>query len=208
VAAQLRGNIAAGPEQGKVLETSSRERIVRAAAQLFAMKGYHATGIAELLEATGLSRGTLYYHVENKETLLFEISRDQVNHMNSVAAEIMECGGSAVDRLRRLARSLLRNISDHHAEWVVFFREFNVLVGDHRDEILQARNSYESTWRRVLEEGIQAGEFVGVSPLHVKGILGMFNYTYLWLDPSGALKAEEVADSFVDLLLDGLRKRG
>lgn len=186
---------------------TTRERIIRTAAELFAANGYHATGITEILEAVELSRGTFYYHVDSKDNLLFEICRNQVSRMNDVADEIMRSKLGPSDKMRMLARSLVRNICDHDAEWAVFFREFGALQGDPRAEILTAREKYESSWRRVLQAGARAGEFENLSPLHVKGILGMLNYTYLWINPDGTLSAEQIADIFVDLLLQGLRKR-
>lgn len=49
---------------------SSRERIIEIAADLFLKQGYGATGIAQILEAAGILRGSLYYHFPTKEDLL------------------------------------------------------------------------------------------------------------------------------------------
>lgn len=43
-------------------DRSSRERLVSEAAMLFRRQGYHATGLAEILAATGLPKGSLYHH--------------------------------------------------------------------------------------------------------------------------------------------------
>jgi AcrR family transcriptional regulator len=185
----------------------TREIIIRAAAELFALNGYHATGIAELLTECGISRGTLYYHIDGKETLLFEICKTQVNNMSAIAEKIAKGDGPAEERVRSMARALIRNISDHRAEWIVFFREFDGLTGARRSEILRARERYELYWAEVLESGGRDGEFSPVTTLHVKGILGMFNYTYLWIAPNGRLTPEEIAETFIDLLMDGLRPR-
>lgn len=200
-------NSVANRSNDKSPRPSTRERIIHRSAELFAANGYHATGIAELLEAVEVSRGTFYYHVDSKETLLFEISRNQVSRMNEVADEIMARELVPSEKVRALAQSLVRNIADYEAEWAVFFREFNALQGERRTEILVERERYETTWMKVLQDGSDQGEFDSVSPLHVKGILGMLNYSYLWLNPGGTLDAEQIADCFVDLLLDGLRKR-
>lgn len=186
---------------------STRDRIVTTAAELFATNGYHATGITEILDAVALSRGTFYYHVDSKDDLLYEISLNQVTRMNEVADAILRQEHEPADAVRELARSLVRNIADHSAEWTVFFREFNALQGERRDHILDARDAYETKWRSVLEEGMADGTFRPVSSLHVKGILGMLNYTYLWINPNGRLNAEQIADGFIDLLLDGLRTK-
>lgn len=202
-AAQVRA-AGAPPRQADV----TWQRLIRVAADLFARNGYHATGIAELCAAAQLSRGSLYYYIDSKETLLYEISRTQVERLNAQAAEIVALDLPAPERLRLLARSLMRNISDHLAEWTVFFKEFGSFVGARRTEIIQARDRFESYWLKVLSDGEAEGVFRQTSPLMVKGILGMFNYAYLWLRPGGRLAAEEVADEFVDVLLTGLRRDG
>ena len=187
--------------------SSTRARIVRVAAELFAARGYDATGIADLLSAAQISRGAFYYHIDSKETLLFEISKAQVDNMNSVARIIAAESGSAENKVRTMARSLIRNISDHRAEWAVFFRELPALTGERRTEILAARDEYEAYWLHVIQEGAENSEFMPVTPLHVKGILGMLNYTYLWIDPHGKFSPEELADTFTGLLLNGLLKK-
>ncbi len=198
------------PAEAAEPKLTTREHIIRSAAELFAASGYHGTGIAEILDAVGLSRGTLYYHVDSKETLLFEICRNQVRLMNEVADEVLTSTASGTDKMRHLARSLLRNIAEHDAEWTVFFREFGALGGERRTEILEARDHYERVWVQTLDDAAASDEFVRarVSSLQVKGILGMLNYTYLWIDPSGKYGPEEIADLFVDLLLNGLLPRG
>lgn len=183
---------------------STFDWILRTSAALFAKNGYHATGIAEILTSLNLSRGSLYYHIESKEELLYEISRVEVDRLNGEAAEVVTLPLPAPDRFRLLARLLLRNITDHRASWTVFFREFNALSGKRKKRILEARDQFEAYWAQVLMDGVRDGVFREYSPLLVKGTLGMFNYTYLWLHGDGQMTPEEVADEFCDVLLTGL----
>lgn len=43
-------------------DSGSRERLVRAASELFQRKGYTGTSLSEILEASGSPRGSLYYY--------------------------------------------------------------------------------------------------------------------------------------------------
>jgi AcrR family transcriptional regulator len=43
-------------------EISSRETLLRAASRLFRLKGYDGTGLNEILQASGLPKGSLYHH--------------------------------------------------------------------------------------------------------------------------------------------------
>ena len=50
----------------------SREKILKAASQLFREKGFEATGIDELMEEAGLTAGAFYAHFKSKKELLKE----------------------------------------------------------------------------------------------------------------------------------------
>jgi AcrR family transcriptional regulator len=183
---------------------SNRRRILQISADLFARNGYHGTGVSDLGRAVGLGKGALYHYIGSKESVLYEISMGQVSRMNEYAAEQHVAVADPVELLHALARGLMRNIADHRAEWTVFFREYHALTGDWRDRVVAAREQYEGYWRSTLDRGVAAGIFAPQPGLVVKGILGMFNYSYLWLDPVGGMSPEQVADLFLNMVLRGL----
>lgn len=183
----------------------NHSRILRISADLFARNGYHATGISELSRAVGLGRGALYHYIGSKEALLYEISKRHVDTMNAYAEDLLAQDLQAEQRLRALARALMRNIAEHRTEWAVFFREYSALNGDRRDKIVAARERYEGYWRQTLQQGTAEGLFIPIPTLLVKGILGMFNYTYLWFEPNGRISPDQLADEFLDTLLNGIR---
>ncbi|MQA03376.1 MAG: TetR family transcriptional regulator [Streptosporangiales bacterium] len=183
----------------------NRERVAKLAAELWARNSYHGTGIAELSDAVGLGRGALYHYIGSKESLLYRISKTQVDRMNDHAEELLHADLPTEDLLRGMARGLIRNIASHRAEWTVFFREYTALTGDKRDRVVGARERYEGYWRQALDRGVADGTLKPHPRLLIKGILGMLNYTYLWFDADGAVSPEELADDFLAALLDGMR---
>ncbi len=54
-------------------KASRRQDILAAAKEVFAEKGYHATTIADIARAAGLSYGSIYWYYESKETLFHEL---------------------------------------------------------------------------------------------------------------------------------------
>src|SRR5207302_351218 len=56
--------------------SARRNELTRAAARLFAEKGYHGTSIGDLAEALGVQKGSVYAHIESKADLLWEVARD------------------------------------------------------------------------------------------------------------------------------------
>ena len=60
---------------GSEATAATRERIVSAAAELFAERGFHATPMTAVAEASGLSQSGLLHHFPSKEGLLTEVLR-------------------------------------------------------------------------------------------------------------------------------------
>ncbi|HET9773244.1 MAG TPA: TetR/AcrR family transcriptional regulator [Acidimicrobiia bacterium] len=187
-----------------VRSNATKDRILAAAAQLFAEKGYHGTGMGDLEQAVNLRRGALYYHIGNKESLLYEISLSLVAEMQRLADEVEAADITADEKLRLLARGLMRMIGERQAEITVFYREWSWLTGERREQVLAARDHFEGVWRKLLVEGAAEGTFVDKPPVLVKGILGVVNYSYLWFRSSGSMTADAVADEFVDMILYGI----
>jgi AcrR family transcriptional regulator len=79
---------------------SRREQIVAAAARLFEENGYHTTNVAEVAEAAGISKPTLYHYFKSKEEILFEIHEEFIRYVTAKQAERMGTGLSPTDGLR------------------------------------------------------------------------------------------------------------
>ena len=55
-----------------------RARVLDAAASLFQAKGYHATGMRDVIQATGLSPGAFHHHFPTKESLAIAVIDERV----------------------------------------------------------------------------------------------------------------------------------
>ena len=85
----------------------SRERLIRAAIELFAKRGYHDTGIADILKESGCTRGALYYHFSSKEELGYAAIDEEVRlHLEKGAASHLQTKGHAIDRLLKMLDAL------------------------------------------------------------------------------------------------------
>jgi AcrR family transcriptional regulator len=186
---------------------AQKDRIRRKAAQLFAKRGYHGTGVQELSEAVGLGRGSLYHHIGSKEALLFEISTAHIYELIDLGEELLAAQDlDAETKLRRLSAAHMKAVTEHRDEWTVFERDAMTLDGKLREQIIACRDRFEAIWAAIVEQGVEAGEFKRVDPVALKGMLGMQNYAYMWARPGGRLTPEQIGDVFCDLIFDGLRQ--
>lgn len=184
----------------------TRERIIKIAAELFASRGYHATGMKELERATGLGRSSLYYQFESKEDLLFEIITRYLRELICVGTNLLAENLAADERLRQFSREVMGIIARDKSELTLCFREVHSVEARRQGELIGLHKQYENVWRKMLDRGVDEGVFKSSNRFVNKAILGMHHYSYLWLRPDGDAKPEEIADVFIELFLEGNRK--
>ena len=184
-----------------------RDTIIDTSATVFARRGYHATGIAELCEVNGFGKGAFYYYIGSKEELLAAIHDRVMDEVMLGADRVAAAGGSPSEQLTRMGDELLDVIHRYPDHVWVFLHEFPALTDERADQFRERRREYERRIEAVLRAGIDAGEFRDVDPwLTARAWLGMHNYTYLWLKPGGRLSARDAAKPFADIFLHGITR--
>ena len=177
--------------------------VISTAARLFAERGYQATSIGDLTEATGLAAGGLYHYIESKEQLLFRICDELLEPLLEDARAIVVRDAPAAVQLRELLRAWLVHIERHRHHMLVFAQERHVIERDQQwQQVRRQRKEFE----QILDEVLARGEATGTMAfadrrLMLLALLGMVNYVPQWLRPRGRLAAEQIADSFCDLVL-------
>jgi AcrR family transcriptional regulator len=184
---------------------TTRQRVLRISAELFATRGYHGTGMQELSDAVRLGRGALYYHIRSKEDLLVEIVTSPIEDVLDRAEKIEVDGVDVVAKIRQMSRALMGSVADKRPQWTVFLREFSSLSAVHQRAVLVLRARYLAVWERVIDEGIRQGIFPDSNLFFVNGILGLYVYSYIWSAPQQSMSVDAAADAISDLLLHGLR---
>lgn len=185
-----------------------REEIIRAAVELWAERGYHATSIDDLARATGLGKGALYHHIGSKEEILFEIHNRFVDPILEYGERLLESGKTPPEALADLSESLLQTIAQYRDYVVVFFREVNSLSPERFLEVREKRKRFERIVDWIIQSGIESGAFAA-APAHLLTLafLGMHNYAYTWMRPDGAKTPREIAELFTDVFLEGIAQR-
>jgi TetR/AcrR family transcriptional regulator, cholesterol catabolism regulator len=173
-----------------------QQEIVATAAALFARRGFQATSMDELSEATGLGAGGLYHYIGSKQKLLFEIFGALMDPLLERAAEIEAGDDDPETKLRELVRAWLGHIETHLDHMAVFAQERHTIEREPEwEDVRASRDAFEAILARRL-----AG--VGITDrLALFALLGMVNHTATWLKPGGRLRADQIADGYCDMLL-------
>lgn len=85
----------------------TRQRLVRAALELFTTRGYHDTTTPLLAKKAGVAEGTIYRHFDSKEHLLNELYRGAARWATKLVQDAAQAPGAARERLQAAARGLV-----------------------------------------------------------------------------------------------------
>ena len=137
-----------------------RDAIVDSSASVFARRGYHATGIAELCEVNGLGKGAFYHYIGSKEELLAAIHDRVMDEVMLGADRVAHAGGSPSAQLVMLGEELLDVIHRYPDHVWVFLHEFPALTGERAERFRLRRREYERRVESVLQAGIEKAQSI------------------------------------------------
>lgn len=145
----------------KIDPQERREQILTAALTLFADKGFHQATMNDIVVASGLSKGGLYWHFDSKEAIVMAILEQVFTHDISMSAEILEAEGPAAERLLQTLRQAAAEITALKPMMTLFY-DFYALASRSagvREVILRYFTQYKALLTQLLEQGIANGEF-------------------------------------------------
>jgi AcrR family transcriptional regulator len=182
-----------------------RENILDVATLLFSENGYAGTTMREIANAVGILPGSLYAHIDGKETLLFEIVETGIDRFLAATTAIKEID-EPVDRARAAIKAHLAVVAERPERTLVVFHQWRYLTGPNRARILDKRKRYEDFFVSLVEEGIKAGVFSSRldAKIAVLSILGSLNWAAEWFKPDGPAGPDEVGERLADTILWGL----
>lgn len=182
-----------------------RESILDVATSLFSDTGYAGTTMRDIAKVVGVLPGSLYAHIDNKETLLLEIVESGIDRFLAAAAAI-DASASPPERMRAAIKAHVSVVAESPQRTLVVFHQWRYLLGPNRARIVDKRKRYEDVFNGIMRDGIASGDFgAGLEPkIAVLAILGALNWTAEWLRPDGPAGAEEIGDRLADSLLWGV----
>jgi AcrR family transcriptional regulator len=183
--------------------STRREELVSVAARLFAERGYHGTSMADLAEAMGVQKGSLYSLTGSKQELLVTVTREGAESFHAALDAVPDADPLA--RIRGALCAHLAVVAGQVDAATVFTREWRFLDEPERTAFRAERRRYEERWRDLLRDAADRGALR--TDLDVEAavllVLSAANWAYTWIRPG--TDTEALADRFFGILLDGVR---
>ncbi|MCX5089202.1 TetR/AcrR family transcriptional regulator [Streptomyces sp. NBC_00365] len=177
-------------------------RLLVAAVEAFAERGYHATTTRDIAGRAGMSPAALYIHYKTKEELLHRISRIGHDKALDIVRGAAQGGGSAAERLTDAVRSFVRWHAGQHTTARVVQYELEALGPEARAEIVALRRQTDAAVRGIIEDGVAAGDFdVPDVPGTTLAVLSLCIDVARWFNVDGPRTPDEVGALYADLVL-------
>lgn len=190
------------PRAAREKEAPVRDSLLQAASELFAAHGYAGTSVNMLARQVGISPAALYWHFDNKETLLFTLLSESMDEFDRIIDDVPD-DISPEEQLRALATAHTRAITDRPkvkraAGAGLSSGQLSESLSPERYEQFHQRVRRNILrWRGVITRGIETGAFEVEDPgLATTAVLSMCESAGSWFQPSGSLSADELAESY------------
>jgi len=194
--------------QKRSIET--RTRILEAALECFARSGYDATGVAEICDTAGVSKGAFYHHFPTKQTVFLALMHDWLLTIDTLM-DASRAGAKSTPQAFRQMSEMMTGVFVQASGRLPLFLEFWTQAS--RDPqvwqaLVEPYQRYADYFSTFVKEGIDEGSLKPIDPdVAARAIVSLALGLLLQglLDPQGA-DWGKVTQQSIQILLTGLEK--
>lgn len=188
----------------------TKKRIYDVAIQLFEEHGINQISVNDIIQNSGISKGTFYVHYESK----YELMKEYVHALDLNYEEYFECipkstpASSMIDLITRKTVQVL--INDIGYSILKNIYEAMLLQRINADDILNYNRSLPDIFKKIILKGIQEGEFdssIDADFVAEQLIISIRGMAFEWCIYSCNFDFEKKLLAHIKLLLEGLKIR-
>lgn len=186
-----------------------RLEAIRAAASVFASKGFHGASTKDIADRLGIKQGSLYYYFSSKQEALSEVClygiRDYVSRMD----RIVEGHQGFEAKLFAVVTSHLSSYREKNEALKVHNDERLYLPEEKRTDLKKLGSHYREQLEKIIDQGKQAGDMEKSLDTHfvAQAVIGLCNSFGDLIVRDQELDVIDLTQKCTELLLSGLRKR-
>ena len=187
-------------------QAQRRDEFLRAAADVFALRGYHGAGMREIADRCGVQPAALYYYFPSKASILEAICYYGITQFVERLAAIQAAALPVEDKVHQAVRAHLEPLLENRFYVHAFLFQRRELPAAVRRPLDSLARNYEDLWHALLVEGQTRGVIAREidRKLTVLAILGMCNAVARWSGVAADQGLDAVATTFTHLISSGL----
>jgi AcrR family transcriptional regulator len=174
---------------------------------LFNKQGFDGTSLDEIADRLQVSKGAFYYHIKNKEDLLFNCYSRSLDLVENIHRQAAHTEGTGLEKVDRTCRQIFyfQNTSEGP---LIRYNSITALPMQRRREILKRTDAANECFGDFLREGMKDGSVRPVDPLIAQNLIaGAVNASMelnLWRKVDDI---DAAAIDYFDIFFNGLLPR-
>ncbi|MCX2931822.1 TetR/AcrR family transcriptional regulator, partial [Mycobacterium sp. CVI_P3] len=193
------------PASPRVARGEVHDRIVHAAGELFAERGFDNTSLQDIGDAVGVLKGSLYHYISSKEDLLYAVIQHGHEGLLENVRMCKELRAGPAETLVAFAvgHITLNVHPDRYQRGIVFLRDSARLKDDKRQAVIRDRDAYTEYLQQIIRDGQRRKVFCPDLDVRLTSyaILGVLNSFHRWYRPTGKSSPTEIARQFSAFIL-------
>jgi AcrR family transcriptional regulator len=152
--------------------TATITNILRSAQALFQRKNYADVTMKDIAEAAGVTKGAVYHHFANKESLYVAMMRSVLKEKQALFQTAVASPGTCRERLGRFTRIFLELPREKRDVMKLVRRDINIFKEPVRNQLVGAyQSALPAQIENILQDGVRDGE---LAPADVRLLSWMY----------------------------------
>jgi len=183
------------------------DEIVTVSAGLFSKNDYRSTTLANIAAELNVTQAALYFYIKSKHDILYAICKAAINQYKDGVEEIFNTDKKPEEKLRDIIFFNVNLYTKSGDIINVYLSEESELPPAQRRYIRKTTKEIDNKIRALFDQAIEEGTFREMNVLvTTRAIFGMCNWLSRWYKTDGECSADEIAQTFVDLIMTGCLK--
>jgi AcrR family transcriptional regulator len=186
---------------------SNKERILKAAIELFASKGFDGTSVRNIAEKAGLSVPGMFHYFSSKEEVLYEIITLFMDKAYNKIMEIYNADIDPIEKLSEICKFYVEQYAGHKHQLTILISERKSLIPEHRRICITKERDYVKALKNLFKELAKRKLLKPIDHSILAFIFfGMVHWTYRWYNPEAkkGIGPNQLGRIFSEVFLRGI----
>jgi len=180
----------------------STQRLIEAAVDAFADKGFHATSTRDIAARAKMSPAGVYVHFASKQDLLFQLCLRGHGLALKVVTSARESADSPPAQLTAIVSAFARWHAEQYRTARIVQYEFPHLSPEHSEVVMALRKQIDTVVKDVLQAGVVSGDFaVQDIAMTTLALQSLSIDVARWYKPGIRRSPESIGTAYGDLAL-------
>lgn len=184
---------------------STKSRILDAALDVFSLKGYHDATVDDIVTQSDTSKGSVYFHFPNKQTLFLALVDKFANLLERRVAEAISEQDSGIERVRAALITCLDTFSSYRRLAKIMLIQAVGLGTIFEDKRFEVANRFANLIKINLDDLVASGEIKPINTTIVAQVWtgAIYEMVIRWIY-LGEPTPDEILDTMIPLLLSSI----